>query len=229
MKNLFTGMLAMTLFMASCSDNSEKTEVVTEQDMQTATVPEMPIDAEDTALNSIKDNTKTDGVPAEVVVKETVNDKNKTTEQQKAFNASKLIDGYLILKTSLTEDDSKSAAAAGKAMVATLSKIDASSLSATDRKKYNDITADLKEHAGHIGDNANSIEHQREHLVMLSRDVDDLVKMAGTGGKTLYKEFCPMANDGKGAYWLSTEKDIKNPYYGSSMLTCGSVKATYKK
>lgn len=228
MKNLFIALFSLSLFAASCSENSEKTETVIAQDGQTATVPDMPADAEDTTLNAINDNTKSDAVPAEVVVKETAAEK-VASEKPKAFNASKLIDGYLILKTALTEDDSKSAAAAGKGIVSALAKVDASALSVADRKNYNDIAADLKEHAEHIGDNATNIEHQREHMVMLSKDVNDLVKMAGTGGKTLYKEFCPMANNSKGAYWLSTEKEIRNPYYGSAMLTCGSVKETYKK
>jgi Cu(I)/Ag(I) efflux system membrane fusion protein len=41
--------------------------------------------------------------------------------------------------------------------------------------------------------------------------------------ETLYVQKCPMANSNKGAVWLSTEKEVKNPYYGDTMLTCGSV------
>jgi len=40
----------------------------------------------------------------------------------------------------------------------------------------------------------------------------------------LYLEYCPMANNNTGAYWLSNEKEIKNPYFGDKMLKCGSVK-----
>ena len=39
----------------------------------------------------------------------------------------------------------------------------------------------------------------------------------------MYKQFCPMAFEGKGGYWVSTSEDIKNPYYGDKMLTCGKV------
>ena len=35
-----------------------------------------------------------------------------------------------------------------------------------------------------------------------------------------------MAGNDKGAYWLSKESKIKNPYFGDEMLTCGSVKET---
>ena len=91
-----------------------------------------------------------------------------------------------------------------------------------------DLADDLKEHAEHIGANAGKIAHQREHFVMLSKDVADLIKTFGNGGQTLYKDFCPMANNGKGAIWISELKEIKNPYQGSKMLTCGSVKETLK-
>jgi membrane fusion protein, copper/silver efflux system len=42
--------------------------------------------------------------------------------------------------------------------------------------------------------------------------------------KQVYRQFCPMANNDKGAFWLSLDEKINNPYYGSSMLTCGEVK-----
>jgi hypothetical protein len=49
--------------------------------------------------------------------------------------------------------------------------------------------------------------------------------MFGTKQK-LYQDYCPMYNDGKGAIWISETKEIKNPFYGSQMLTCGSLKKT---
>ena len=56
------------------------------------------------------------------------------------------------------------------------------SLSAEQMKSYMDIADDLKEHAEHIGANAGKIEHQREHFVMLSNDIADLIKTFGNGG-----------------------------------------------
>jgi hypothetical protein len=43
-----------------------------------------------------------------------------------------------------------------------------------------------------------------------------------------YYQFCPMAKDGKGANWLSKENAVKNPYYGTMMLSCGKVIETIK-
>ncbi|MDP4747411.1 MAG: efflux RND transporter periplasmic adaptor subunit, partial [Algoriphagus sp.] len=47
--------------------------------------------------------------------------------------------------------------------------------------------------------------------------------------QVVYKDYCPMAFDNKGGYWLSETEDIRNPYFGASMLSCGEVKQTYQK
>ena len=157
--------------------------------------------------------------------KETVSDTilKKTAE---AFPIKEILASYLQLKNALAKDNGKDAAAAGNAIVATLATVDMKSLSKVQMKSYMDIADDLKENAEHIGANAGKIDHQREHFEMLSKDITDLIKTFGNGGHTLYKDFCPMANDGKGALWISELKEIKNPYLGKAMPTCGSVKQT---
>ncbi len=127
----------------------------------------------------------------------------------------------------MVKDDGKDAASGGKQIAEALAKIDKSNLSVEQKKVYEDLEADAKEHAEHISTNATKISHQREHFDMLSQDVYDLVK-AFPAGQTLYQDHCPMYNDGKGAIWLSETKEIKNPYYGKKMITCGSVKETIK-
>jgi hypothetical protein len=132
---------------------------------------------------------------------------------------------YLHIKNALAKDDAKDAAAGGKALAEVIGKFDQSTLSPEQKKTYSGIEADAKEHAEHISVNAEKIAHQREHFESLSKDVYDLVKSLG-GGQTLYQDFCPMYNNNKGATWLSETKDIKNPYLGTAMPTCGSVKET---
>lgn len=152
----------------------------------------------------------------------------RSTKIKAAFPAKEIIDGYLQLKNALTKDNGKDAATAGNAIVTTLAKADMKSLSPEQMKSYMDIADDLKENAEHIGANAGKLEHQREHFVMLSKDIADLLKTFGNAGQTLYKDFCPMANDGRGATWISEVKEIKNPYLGSKMPDCGTVKETIK-
>lgn len=140
---------------------------------------------------------------------------------------NEVVTAYLQIKNGLANDNGTDAATAGNAFVDALGKIDKSSMSAEQKKSFEDIADDAKEMAEHIGTNANKIDHQREHFDMLSKDMYDMVKSLGTS-QTLYQDFCPMYNDKKGATWLSETKDIKNPYMGKKQPTCGSLKEEIK-
>lgn len=147
-------------------------------------------------------------------------------EEMKTFSISPVIKEYLALKNALAADNDKAAAQAGKQLFATLKNTDMKAVPADKHKEYMDIAEDAKENAEHIGDNAGKIDHQREHMAALSKDMTDLIALFGTTQK-LYQDYCPMYNDGKGAIWISESKTIKNPYYGKEMLTCGSIKKEY--
>ena len=67
---------------------------------------------------------------------------------------------------------------------------------------------------------------QRKAFSSLSNEMKALVKDGKLASGSLYVEYCPMANNNEGAFWLSNEKQIKNPYFGDAMLKCGSVKET---
>lgn len=155
-----------------------------------------------------------------------MNEASASGEQTATASASPvngLLQDYLQMKNDLAKDDDKGAASAGKKMVTTLKYFDPSGFNEEDKKLFDDIADDAKEHAEHIGANAGNIEHQREHFDMLSKDMYDLVKKVGAGEK-IYVDFCPMYNNNKGATWLSETKEIENPYFGKKMNTCGEVK-----
>ena len=199
MTNIILGIAIATASLTACNNNN----------------------AADTKQTEVKNDT-----PVTNTVKKVAD--TTVTPTTATFPVKEILAGYLQLKNALTKDNGKEAATAGNAIVAILATVDMKTMPADKMKSYMDIADDLKEHAEHIGANAGKIEHQREHFVMLSKDITDLVKTFGNGGQTLYKDFCPMANDGKGAVWISEMKEIKNPYQGSKMLTCGSVKETFK-
>lgn len=69
-----------------------------------------------------------------------------------------------------------------------------------------------------------NLDEQRKLFSTLSNEMKVLVKDGKLSSGMIYLEYCPMANNNTGAYWLSNEKEIKNPYFGDSMLKCGSVK-----
>ncbi|HTN17493.1 MAG TPA: DUF3347 domain-containing protein [Chitinophagaceae bacterium] len=132
-----------------------------------------------------------------------------------------LIDAYLQIKNGLVADDKDASSKGGSALAAAFSAFDMSKLSGEAHKQYMEIMESAKEHAGHIAQS--DIDHQREHFEALSTDMNDLIALLGTD-KVLYHDFCPMANNDKGAYWISETEEIKNPYFGSEMMNCGSVK-----
>ena len=134
---------------------------------------------------------------------------------------------YLQMKNFFTEDNSTGAATTGKKLETAFKNFDKSALTAAQKKTYEDVEADALEHAEHIGAKGGNIAHQREHFELLSKDIYDLVKAFG-GGQVLYRDFDSMYNKGKGAYWLSETKEIKNPYMGKAMLTSGSIKEEIK-
>ncbi|MBK6264099.1 DUF3347 domain-containing protein [Marivirga sp. S37H4] len=71
-----------------------------------------------------------------------------------------------------------------------------------------------------------NLDHQRTRFNTLSENVYTLVNSTKANQKILYRQYCPMAFDNEGAYWLSAEEEIRNPYFGDKMLKCGSVKET---
>lgn len=73
---------------------------------------------------------------------------------------------------------------------------------------------------------SSDLTEQRKSFSKLSNEFTALVKASKPSAGAVYLEYCPMANNNEGAYWLSNEKEIKNPYFGDMMLKCGSVKET---
>ncbi len=71
-----------------------------------------------------------------------------------------------------------------------------------------------------------SLDDQRKAFALLSNEMTTLVKASALTKGEVYLEYCPMANGNTGAYWLSNQKEIRNPYFGDKMLKCGSVKET---
>lgn len=74
---------------------------------------------------------------------------------------------------------------------------------------------------------AEDVEKQRKLFSEITQKVEPLFKGTIENGE-MYKQFCPMAFEGKGGYWISDASEIRNPYYGDKMLTCGKVTETIK-
>ncbi|WP_143883516.1 DUF3347 domain-containing protein [Chryseobacterium binzhouense] len=216
MKNIFFSIIAL-VSVAAITVSCNQTNKNNEQQANDSTI----VSANQNLQSSEQNDTVISTVPVDTLTK--VAENSDVKEQAKNFSIAPIVKDYLALKNALVADNDKAAASAGKQLFSTLKNVDMKSIPANKHQQYMEIAENARENAEHIGDNAGKIDHQREHLASLSKDVSDLIALFGTNQK-LYKDYCPMYNDGTGAVWISETKTIKNPYYGSQMLTCGSVK-----
>ena len=143
---------------------------------------------------------------------------------QSNTNIKKVLDAYIQLKDAFVKSDGTSSSSASKTLFTSIQEVNMNELNAETHTHWMKVVNDLKEDAEHITE-TKEITHQRDHFMSLSTSLYSVIKVSKLGTPVFY-EFCPMANKGKGANWLSLENKIKNPYYGNQMLTCGKVVET---
>jgi hypothetical protein len=142
-------------------------------------------------------------------------------ESDQSFN--KVLTTYFNLKNALAIDKGDSARAAAKILFNAVDEIPMEKLSPDKHKTWMQYRDKLSYDAEHIK-GTDDIEHQREHFISLSKNMYAVAKSFHASTANIYYQFCPMANGGKGAYWLSETEEIRNPYFGRKMPTCGSTK-----
>ena len=135
-----------------------------------------------------------------------------------------VVDSYIMLKDALVKTDGNLSAQSAKNLLATIELVKIADLNADLQETWTKVLNELKEDATHISE-TKEVVHQRDHFISLSKNMYSVIKISKLGVPVFY-QFCPMANKGKGASWLSMEKQIRNPYYGSQMLSCGKVLET---
>lgn len=225
MKNIIFTAIIMAFALTSCNQKNKEAQNSSNNTEETAELYSCPMHPE--VQGKKGEACSKCGMELTEPVTTSQNESSSPEKMKAMANATistdAIVKSYLDLKNKLVADDSNGAATNGKELYAIFNKFDTKSLDATQKKQFSDIVDDAKEHAEHIGANAGKIDHQREHFAMLSKDVHDLIKDFGTSQK-LYQDYCPMYDQGKSGYWISEVQDIKNPYYGAEMLTCGSVK-----
>ncbi len=138
---------------------------------------------------------------------------------------SVILSAYIQLKNALVKSDPNAASTAGKLVMKAIEGIDSKSLTNKQNLVWMIFADKIYYDAEHIK-GTSEMEHQREHFMTLSKNLFEMAEALNANKEDLYYQFCPMANEGKGAYWISEQSKIKNPYYGKKMLTCGSTKGT---
>lgn len=209
-KIVFSALAIATIAFAACDNSSDSKEQK----------------VEDAGSTSIKKDSANHAATNEKAIK-AVAVTYTDLDAKLVTSIKEIIDHYLHVKNGLANDNAKEAANGAKAMSDVLAKVDKSLFTTVQKSVYDQNEDDLKEHAEHISKKSDDIKHQREHFSMMSEDVYALAKAFG-GGWPLYHDHCPMYNNNKGGMWLSEMKEIKNPYFGSEMLTCGSIEEIIK-
>ncbi|MFN8277370.1 MAG: DUF3347 domain-containing protein [Chitinophagales bacterium] len=147
-------------------------------------------------------------------------------ESQQVNQLKAVFDNYFALKEALVKSDGNTASAKAKDLVNAISSVKMETLTTEEHTAFMKVMKDLSFDAEHISE-TKDVSHQRDHFTTLSDNVYKLIKVSKQE-TPVYYQHCPMYNDGKGANWLSKESAIKNPYYGSQMLTCGKTTETIK-
>lgn len=135
------------------------------------------------------------------------------TLQIKDETTDNVLDHYLALKDALVLSDAAKSQEMAKALASTIK-----------------ASAGLEKAAQMTDSIANSTDlvKQRATFTNLSNELIGVFKKAELVKGSFYVQFCPMANEGNGGYWLAAEQEVRNPYYGDEMLNCGEVKETIK-
>lgn len=137
-----------------------------------------------------------------------------------------VFDEYIILKDALIKGDSKTSTQASSMMLKNLAEVDMKLLKGDAHNSWMQLSTDLKTHTRSLNSTAD-IKTQRNHFKPLSSSLIMAVEKFGVNMQ-VYSQFCPMADNNTGGYWLSLEDKVLNPYFGDAMLKCGEVTKTIK-
>lgn len=145
---------------------------------------------------------------------------NMKTELPETFQMvfQEALQSYLLMKDAFVASDMNQVSAFAKAASKEFKALNTSNLSEMEKSHVSKSIEMLNA----ISSNTD-LEKQRAHFVILNENLVALAMNINTPKNKLYVQQCPMANGNQGAIWISVEEDIKNPYFGDAMLTCGSV------
>lgn len=138
-----------------------------------------------------------------------------------------LINDYLLLKDALSSDNIPGAKKAAGKMRKTLSGIKMNLFSGESHNDWMKYSSEIEDALTQLL-HSEKADEIRNSFHQISDATIDLTSSFKPYNKTLFIQHCPMANNKKGADWLSLSKEIKNPYFGESMLTCGKTEKEIK-
>jgi hypothetical protein len=146
----------------------------------------------------------------------------RVNEQTKA-ELEEVIEAYLLLKDALKDDNIVSADKATDLMLKKIKEVKSEKLDGKGQNAWENhisLYDDKLQEMQHV----KGLEEKRSYFSHISEIMYCTIKSFGLKEGDLFAFYCPMAFDGKGAYWISETKEIQNPYMGVKMPTCGKIK-----
>lgn len=159
-------------------------------------------------------------------IESTKKEYTEKSDLQETNQLKAIFDNYFTLKDALIKTDGNTAAAAASTLLSAINAVKMENLPIDEHMVWMKVVKNLTADATLISE-TKDVKKQRAFFDTLSLNSYSLIKISKQETPT-YLQHCPMANDGKGADWLSKENAIKNPYYGSMMLRCGKTVETIK-
>ena len=136
-----------------------------------------------------------------------------------------VVTAYLELKEAFVATDAQQASAESKGVKTAMNQVKMELLKGDAHIMWMDMMKPINKSIDEII-SSSDVEVQRIAFADLSDGIYNTIKMFDVTGLKINYQFCPMAKDGKGANWLSLDSEIRNPYFGEAMLTCGETKET---
>jgi len=134
-----------------------------------------------------------------------------------------VLNEYIALKDAFVKEESNNIISQSEKIGAILSKVDIKLLENKEAQVFwMSLEKQLRVAVSSIL-KTTAIKEQRNHFKQVSAYLIEAVQLFGINEK-VFVAFCPMADSNKGAYWLSKEEKVINPYFGNAMLTCGEIK-----
>jgi Cu(I)/Ag(I) efflux system membrane fusion protein len=134
---------------------------------------------------------------------------------------------YLEMKNAFVNSDAASVSSKSAMVKSALDKTNMTLLSGDVHMLWMDHLEKLVSMLGVI-ERSDDIEEQRHQFALLNTLFYSTVKSFGLSGKVVYYQYCPMAENDSGAFWLSETEEIRNPYFGDMMLKCGENREIIK-
>ncbi|HNR30591.1 MAG TPA: efflux RND transporter periplasmic adaptor subunit [Candidatus Hydrogenedentes bacterium] len=135
-----------------------------------------------------------------------------------------LVEAYYAVWVALANDDGHAAAEGIPALRDALGEVDGALIEGDARTEWEGRRAAIETALDAIKGAGHDIGKQRAAFAPLSTVLIQALEQFGVAGDAaIHVTHCPMAFDKAGADWLQSDRAVRNPYFGASMLQCGAV------